>query len=531
MRIDLSSYGDAPFFVSPSASIARGLDHLGMAQDNFNLMDACIPGISNATRHVRPYSLMCWTAWQSREAWKARNTRPKAADMLRFREKTESLFLWGHKLHDATLHMPGSDAKVPKAGPGGRVSLDFKSWNRSPGNTSYLAAVQYRPSLTAGLGLLAREGTDLFKPTEEGEDLAVALHDELRRCPAFDLLCDADAIKATAGEAEAAYEVWNVKETSKAEARLFRSVLHAEESVAAAADVKQVNPLARRSAFVRLVIDALSQARQPLDAGTLRELLAFRRLANGSNLRLEAGPLAQSQRWLLLQMRQAQRQAIESLLAWIERVLINEPVCNPDDLWQRAAEEIEMDGSVEGAVAACLPAQCRSFEDYSLWLQQGEDEHLSIITESYDLGHFTRRREQTVNDCLGLLFKLERMLSWILPGSFLGQELARHSTAHRVPFAKWRNLVRKFQQRTPAELAEQLLKQCVLSQHFAIATQRNEEGKPRLRISVEEEGFRALVDRPWAPQPTADRLEALLSLMQSCHLLHERDQCYRPARL
>ncbi|WP_395738335.1 hypothetical protein [Prosthecobacter sp.] len=531
MPTDLSIYGDAPFFVSPSASIARGLDHLGMAQDNFNLMDACIPGISNATRHVRPYSLMCWASWYSREAWKARNRRPTTADMLRFREKTESLFLWGHKLHDATLHMPGSDAKVPKAGPGGRVMLDFKSWNRSPGNTSYLAAVQYRPSLTTGLGLLAREGPDLFKPTDTGEDLAMALHAELSRCTSFDLLCDADAIKATPKEAEAAYEVWNVKETSKAEACLFRSVLYEENSVPAAADLEQVNPLARRSAFVRLVIDALTQARQPLDAATLRELLAFGRLSNGSPLRLEAGPRAQSQRWRLLQMRQAQRQAVESLLAWIERMLIDEQICEPNDLWRRAAEEIEMDGCVEEAVTACLPAQCRSFEDYSQWLQQGEDEHLSIIAETYVLGHATRAGEQTVNDCLGLLFKLERMLSWITPDSFLSQELARYSTAHRVPFAKWRNLVRRFGQRSPAELAEQLLKQCVLSQHFAIATQRNEEGKPRLRISVEEEGFRALVDRSWAPQPTPDRLEALLSLMQSCHLLRERDLSYSPAKL
>jgi hypothetical protein len=508
------------------------MDYLGMAQDNFNLMDACIPGISNTTRHVRPYSLMCWIYWRFREVWKTRKTKPTEQDLKRFREKTESLFLWSHKLSDATRGMPGSDAKVPKPNAKGGVRLDFEAWKRNATNTSYMAAVQYRPSLINGLKLLRRDVRSVFKVTAEGEALAQALHEAMQGNDAFDLVCDMDATQATADIAATAYEAWNVMETSDEEARLFREGLFDPASIPAATDETERDDLARRSAFIQLVLDTLTQAEMPLTGWDLREVLAFKRLPDGASLELDAGARVQAERWLLLQLRQVQRQAMESLLAWVERLLVEERFIEPHELWQRASEDVAASkkaigrsATVEEAVKRCLPSTCDSLEAYSEWLLN-QEEPVSIIAEAYELSDATGIEEQTPSDCLTLLLKLERVLSWMPPESFIARELVRQSTAHRLPLYHWRATVQRFAKRSPAELLEFVLKQLVLSQHFAVATHRHEDGNSKLRIAVEEEGFRPLVDFAWRPKPTPDRLETLLSLMRSCHLLREREEGY-----
>lgn len=234
MPIDLNSYGEAPFIVSPAAATARGVDYLGMAQDNFNLMDACMPGINNTTSHVRPYSLMCFAYWQFRNVWSRHRGKPDETDLRRFREKIESLFLWSHKLNRATRYMPGSDAKIPKANGRGEVALDFKAWNRNATSTSYMAAVQYRSSLTTGLNLLRHERKTIYKVTSEGEALAQALDSVLAGSEAYALICDPEASRATEEQAAATYRAWNLADTSPGEARLFQQSLFNDNATGAA---------------------------------------------------------------------------------------------------------------------------------------------------------------------------------------------------------------------------------------------------------------------------------------------------------
>lgn len=532
MKIDLSAYGDAPFLISPAPITARGVDFLGMAQDNFNLMDACIPGMNNNNIAVRPYSLMCWAHWRFRESWQSQQKRPSEKDLQRFREKTESLFLWSHKLHEATLHMPGSAAKVPKANAAGEVKLDFKSWSRKAANTSYMAAAQYRPSITAGLGFLRNETRSFFKMTPSGEALAMALDEVLRKNSAYSLLTDLFAEKATEDEAERLFRSWNVSATSQKEARIFAKALYDEESCPGAADEKKRDPLARRSAFIRLILDVIGANDAAESSEALRHRLAFGRLGDGRLLKLADGPLAQSQRWYLLQLRQAQRQAMESLLAWVENRMLDDDLVAPEAFWQRVAEEcadeenaVHRWKSIEHGIRSCLPARCNSLESYSAYLYEKQD-IMSFIKEAYDLAELTRAGEQTSADCLHLLIVLERLLSWVPAGSFLEREMGLYSTPYRLPLTQWRATVNKYFYRCPAELLEHVIKSQVLSQHFAVATQRHETGKPRLRIAVEEEGFRPLVTSAMQPRPTKDRLEALLSLLTSCRMVKETDEGY-----
>jgi len=69
------------------------------------------------------------------------------------------------------------------------------------------------------------------------------------------------------------------------------------------------------------------------------------------------------------------------------------------------------------------------------------------------------------------------------------------------------------------DLVSLVLNNMVLSQHFAVATNRFDGGTQRLRITIEEEGLEALVSKPWRPYIAADRLGTLLSLMADCELI------------
>jgi hypothetical protein len=64
-----------------------------------------------------------------------------------------------------------------------------------------------------------------------------------------------------------------------------------------------------------------------------------------------------------------------------------------------------------------------------------------------------------------------------------------------------------------------VIEELVLSQHFAVATRRYDGGVVRLRVTIEEEGLRALVPKPWQPAPAADKLASGLSLMADCGLV------------
>jgi len=64
-----------------------------------------------------------------------------------------------------------------------------------------------------------------------------------------------------------------------------------------------------------------------------------------------------------------------------------------------------------------------------------------------------------------------------------------------------------------------VIEELVLSQHLAVATGRYDGGVVRLRVTIEEEGLRALVAKPWKPAPAADKLASGLSLMAECGLV------------
>ena len=103
-----------PFFVPKLKTVNSGVDFLNLGQVNFELMAECMPGTNNVTYYVRPYSLICWIYWTYREQLRKKGEENASLeDQHLFREKVESLHLWGHKLNKLR-GTPGLGSKIPK---------------------------------------------------------------------------------------------------------------------------------------------------------------------------------------------------------------------------------------------------------------------------------------------------------------------------------------------------------------------------------------------------------------------------------
>jgi hypothetical protein len=82
--------------------------------------------------------------------------------------------------------------------------------------------------------------------------------------------------------------------------------------------IGELNPMGRRSTTIQLILDVLGRSRRKLDVDEIRgELFLGHHTARRPRLetpKLIAGWLS----WVILQLRQAQRLAMEGLLSWFE---------------------------------------------------------------------------------------------------------------------------------------------------------------------------------------------------------------------
>src|SRR5262249_29146489 len=131
-------------------------------------------------------------------------------------------------------------------------------------------------------------------------------------------LVDFEENYASEGEASDLFKAWRVDERPpKREREIFAKSFYDETKI------NNADAIGRRSATLHLILSVLRGSRRPLDEEEIRTSMAFQRLPSGKTLRLEPGPVQSSKIWLLLQVRQAQRIALESLLSWTEYRILN----------------------------------------------------------------------------------------------------------------------------------------------------------------------------------------------------------------
>lgn len=518
MPLELDKIPAAPFLVPRFEPALSGVDFLNLRQTNFDLMDECMPGTGNATKVVRGYSLIAWVYWVYPRILR-RMGRENAAseELVLFREKVESLYIWGHQL--AGLGgIPGISSKPPKPR-NDLVDLRFEAWKRSRANTSFEAAVQYGPSLLdlGGLGVLQKVASGVYVCTTAGASLGEAMDQRLRECPAYEFLTDLKRLEGTAEQAAELLPFWRFDETSQAEGDAFRTLLWSPSFA------DEPSARGRRSAMVELILSVLGSAADPLDLAEIRRRLAFP--DSWSSQPLAGGRLRQSRSWLVLQLRQLQRIAVESLMSWLEGQLKARGHQLPDDLVHLAFEAMREEYGLEAhsttadalefagePIQNLVRLQELSDEDpdwYSPW-RLAEELRYAVVDGTDNA---------LTTGIYGLLF-LYQCRPLLEEDSLLARHMERGGAA-RVSLAHWFRLVDRFRSQPFRHLLDWILKNFIISQHFAVGTQRFDGEKSRLRMIIDEDGLESLVDQPWQPDLTPDRLESMLSLLVSSQVIQK----------
>jgi hypothetical protein len=519
----MSAYPTEPFFVGEFKLKSGGLDFLGMRQATLDLRDECLPGFSNSTEYLRPFSLMCWTYWKIHGLAEAAGLDEITSEQARsFREKVEILFTWGHQLHKIA-GLPGITAKAPNPVPGAGgdgLPLTFDKWKRIPSSTGLMAAVNYGPALkpTSGFGFLTPVAVDLFKPMVAGLELAQALDECMPAKGMPAALKTLDPKTGTKKEALNVFNSWSIGTPSSREQVAFRAILY---SASAAADSTSTSFLSLRSATFDLILSILKKSAKSLNVEQVRELMFLGQSALPS-LKLTPHAKAARQRWILLQVRQAQRLAMESILSWIERRI----------LYDGDKYTSELAIAAEGLCSASKRFRNRDWMRYAKnhvgrQLAGVEDavqfaasiEEMSILKSMNALGQCIRDESNDILPSALALLGLCREYTVVLQKDPALQGGLRQGGSEGLSLTLWNDICIRSAHLNNREFLLMVIEELVLSRHFAVATRRYDGRVIRLRITIGENGLIALVPWVWRPAPARDKLASGLSLMADCGLI------------
>ncbi|MBF0392498.1 MAG: hypothetical protein HQL38_07440 [Alphaproteobacteria bacterium] len=512
------------FFLARPGGENKGVDFLGLRQTNLAMMAEAIPSTNNVTNHIAPFTLLCWIFWKFHALCVQRGIHePDSRLMTSFRERVEILFTWGARLADWP-GIPGKLAEPPQGSPG--VPLTFKAWKRITTSTSLAAALWYGPAskTVTGLGfLMPVPGKGGFLRTVgRGIDLAKGLDVRLQGdWPRYDhLLATLDEVTAHEDDARALWSLWGPDVVGPAERDAFQSALFSEEAVG---DYKTL--IGKRSSTLALARLYLANGPAPRSPDDIRRGMFLCRCDEGPAYALPAtlGPAHRT--WVVLQVRQVQRLALESLLSWCERHVLG-GLSQTDELADRFVAELRSSGlplaeisDIKDALAP-LAAQAANLEAYLDGCRQGSIPTPFALTEAIlEQSDSSAGLAAACLHALSVCASFAGCLSADTPEIRLGGA-ARLSLYH---------LSQRFFALADApivEAARYLLEALVISQHFATAVNRFDGQNQRLRLAIEETGLSHLIGEAWHPTVTADRLATILSLAAECGLVAQVPEGY-----
>jgi hypothetical protein len=517
----MSSYPQVPFFVPELTMKSGGLDFLGMRQATLDLRDTCFPGFSNSTQYLRPFSLMCWTYWKLHALAEEAGLEVLSSEQARtYREKVEVLFTWGHKLNEVS-GLPGITARAPQEAAGATtVPLTFKDWRRIPSSTGLMAAVNYGPALktTSGFGFLNPVAHELFQPMAAGVELAKGLDESLMAHQIPAVLTTLEVNSGSVNDALSAFEGWNIETPGERERTAFRTVLY---DGGVAVDDSEATALSMRSASFDLILAILKERAQSMDVEDIREYMFL----GGNALPLvtfSARAKSARRRWVVLQVRQAQRLAMEALLSWIEKRILTDGARQSGDLAKAAVElcqtsERFIDRDWLQFAQNHTGAPFHDLED-AIQTAVAEEE-MSIFFRMNELVREIREESDDVlPDALALL-GLCRDYAVVMQEIPELHDALRFGGSEGLSLSLWNEICGRANDLTSYEFILMVIEELILSRHFAVATRRYDGNVIRLRITIGEEGLEALVPRPWRPVPAQDKLASGLSLMADCGLI------------
>lgn len=504
------------FFLPAPSAENSGVDFLGLRQANLDMMGDLIPATNNVTGYVRPFSLLCWIYWKFHELCeRTGRSAPSSEDVRVFRERVEVLFTWGARIADAP-GIPGKQASPPAGGKA--VPLTFTEWKRVQTSTSLIAALWYGPAskTVTGLGFLEPVAPEFFRTVGHGITLAEALDNVLRSEPDLygRLLDTLNFVEADEEDAASLWSLWGVATLTAAERQAFQQALYDSDAVG-----EYRTPLGQRSSTIALAMLHLSHCDTAASDEDIREGMYFSMSAEGVPYEVPAALDRAQRKWIILQVRQLQRYALETMLAWCEHMIIYERVHDTAALTESALARLadasftlHLDEGI-GRLIEGLDQEFSSMEDF---VGRGRvDATFNPFAVMRNIRDAAAADDTSViAQCLYGLF-----LCTAFAGCFADKTNIAAGGPARLSLYDLRRRLVALEDATLKQTIQFIIEALVISQHFATAVNRFDGQNQRLRLSIEEDGLIALVDKPWRPAITEDRLPTILSLAAECGLI------------
>lgn len=509
----------APFFVRNYADTHGGVDFLGIRTVNFALMDEFMPSINNVTTSIRPYSVMTWIAWAFRDEKRRKSEREaKLSEFVEFREKIEVLFGWSHQIRHAGGGLVGNAQRLPEGKD--EVPLSFSAWNRK---VSWLDAGNYGPSLKTqnGLGFIVQVRPSIFAVTEPGERLAKALDESLRDCDHYSELRSLDKNIGSVELAESLYPHWMTTSPSNSEAEAFRKVFYVPEKSG------ENSRVGRRSAALSLILWALNKQEAPVTVAELRRYMTFYSVGFSSDPQAFESMSRAQGLWRVLQLRQAQRLAAETLFGWIEieilgrsrnlsSRIVDDLVAlvrehgNTQDLSKHwVSREIELLAEKKEGIESYVDA-AKSRAALDLFV------HMNLINSALE-----EDRDIAAVAALQLLIYCAELTLEFEQNEHCNRYLGVGGRP-RISLLTWKEFVFGGRDLPAKTFLLDMIENYFLSQHFGVAAARYTEGIQRLRVTIEEGGLVSMLrstNKALYPTVTPDRLRSALALMADCGMI------------
>lgn len=492
-----------------------GVDPIGLRQLNLDLMDATVPGINNVTEHIRPYTFMSWAWWKASKYATPDMAPALIGDLV---ERYEAIYAWSHSMAGKPLR---GNAMVRRYlnPPSDTNSFTFagENWEAyKERRTGFMAPTEYGPSIKA-LHFLQPDVGGLFGWSAEAEPAILAIDAAVSASLPENLLRPGTAT-ATLEEIEPLARDLPFDEAMPDEARVFRYLFHE-----IGAEERAGRDMRRRKATIDLIRSILT-AEGPLHLDQLRRQLSISK---------QLGPLGENEAdigisaMLLchLQCRQLQRLATESMMMWVE-FFLSETRGRPrtTEAIVEQAHECAAEKDPIYAASQTVGDYVRSIEDLGQdlgWPAAAALPETDVVDLLRHLRH-AQRKDRTQIPALAIRsFAVVRAVTKAFALTVFPQGVmnAIELRPDRMPMGLMARRLDALADR-PLEFGwKEIVESWIIGQHVHWSAVRGGDGKKRLRIGLEGDGWmlvRASPSRGFDATP--DRLWTLLSLGAACGL-------------
>ena len=543
---------DKPIFSLPLDSKIAGDDPLGLAPTNERLYGAVFPGINNVVRYIRVYSALCWISQRVDRYLKLHGATLSNKEVKNLfdqaSQKMELLIGWTNQ-HKGYRAVAGALRNFPTDNK--PVKLIFESFGNS--RVSLLDAVAYRPSITNGLRFLEQRTNATFGCTPAGELLANAFNSHIESSAHYEWLANILKLNISRSDVLEIEPFLDLGIPSHSEQSAFLQQFFPNLGERRLDDFTQ-----NRWFSIHLVlqfIHADTIYKQSIgEAGwttedEIRIAMARGKTPDGTLLNLSGLETVQAW-WAILQLRQLQRLALDTLFAMVERFLDSKTIAEETTSIDKCAQQLgdlltpELISEYELNVVSLFNTfhksrgACDSLYATACSESADPDEFFDLFHHIQELRSGSLNiGDPEDNDALAsayiaLIFcaaETDNLLN--IQKTKAALETDRDSCSLLSLLA----LVKQMGNSPPSAFLSYILKHWVILRHFQIVADRSRQGdgKNRFRFMVGDNGLERFDPAAGMSQPafSQDRLQHILILCEQSGLLESKEGGYRLTKL